>query len=61
MKKPNLAEIRLATMKLLLLPDEEDMSEADWEFMRSDLVGEILEGRYPHVFQWVSYNKDKSQ
>jgi hypothetical protein len=54
-KKPTLAEVQEAVMKLLLLPDGDNaLTEADKEFLRSDLVGELLNLPLPAGFSWES-------
>ena len=51
-KKHTLEEASVAAAKLFLLPsDEARLTEEDFEFLRSDLVGELLEGRWPTVFR----------
>ena len=60
-KKPNLADAQLAALKLLLLPDDDDrLTESDLEFLRSDLVGDLLSGKWPTVLRWTSYGKEKT-
>ena len=40
---PSRADVRLAVLKLLALPDnEDDFSKDDYEFLKSELVGRIL-------------------
>ena len=57
-KKPTLADAQLAALKLLLLPDDEGrLTASDKEFLRSDLVGELLYGKWPTVLRWASYGK----
>jgi hypothetical protein len=57
-KTPILADARLAAMKLLLLPEGYNaLTESDLDFLRSDLVGDLLAGRWPTVFKWTSYGK----
>jgi hypothetical protein len=56
--KSDLADARLATLRLLLLPDDySDLTPSDRAFLRSDIVGELLHGRWPTVFKWSSYGK----
>jgi len=53
-RKHTLADAQEAAARLILLPNNESkMSEADLDFLRSDLVGELLEGKYAHVFDYV--------
>ena len=55
-KKPNLADAKLAVVRLLLLPEDyNDLTKEEIEFLRSDLVGEILSGQWPTVFIWRSF------
>jgi len=57
-KTPTLADARSAALRLLLLPDDDnELTQADLEFLRSDLVGELLEGRWPQAFRWTSYGQ----
>ena len=57
-KRPNLADARLAVVKLLLLPEAyDDLTETDLEFLRSDLVGQILNGKWPTVLRWKGYGE----
>jgi len=45
-----LADARMAAMRLILLPEKyEDFTKEDREFMRSDIVGELLNGEWPTV------------
>jgi hypothetical protein len=40
---PNRADVKLAVLKLMLLPDNEaDFTKDDYEFLKSDLCGKIL-------------------
>jgi hypothetical protein len=40
---PNRATVRLAVLRLMLLPDDEaKFSKDDYEFLKSDLAGSIL-------------------
>ena len=57
-KKYTLDDAQLAAAKLFLLPDDDSkFTKADWEFLRSDLVGELLDGKWPQAFRWTSYGK----
>jgi len=56
-KKHTLADAHEAALRLLLLPGEDAMTKSDLEFLCSDLVGEILEGKWPEAFRWTSYGK----
>lgn len=52
--KPNLADARMAALRLILLPDKyEDLTESDRSFLRSGIVGDLLDGRWPTVFSWT--------
>jgi hypothetical protein len=52
------ADAREAALRLLLLPDSDDeLTQADLEFLRSDLVGDLLSGKWPQAFRWASYGK----
>ena len=54
-KKHTLAAARSAALRLLLLPDDDSaLTESDLDFLRSDLVGELLSGRWPTAFRWTS-------
>jgi hypothetical protein len=49
--KYTLADAQLAAAKLFLLPsDESRFDEADWEFLRSEIAGEVLEGEWRDIF-----------
>jgi|HubBroStandDraft_6_1064221.scaffolds.fasta_scaffold2254956_2 hypothetical protein len=56
-KKHTLADAHEAALRLVLLPDEDALTESDLDFLRSDLVGELLEGKWPEAFRWTSYGK----
>ncbi|PYJ46857.1 MAG: hypothetical protein DME50_13125 [Verrucomicrobia bacterium] len=56
-KPHTLADAHEAALRLILLPDDPDLTTADLDFLRSDLVGELLEGRWPRAFRWTSYRK----
>jgi len=57
-KKYTLADAQEAAARLFLLPDDDSkMTESDLDFLRSDLVGELLAGKWPTVFRWTSYGK----
>jgi transposase len=52
-----LADARMAAMRLILLPEKyEDFTKEDREFMRSDIVGELLNGEWPTVLAFT-FNK----
>lgn len=53
-KRPNLADARMAALRLILLPGKyEELTAEHREFLRSDLVGELLEGEWKGVFAWI--------
>jgi hypothetical protein len=56
-KKYTLAEAQEAAAKLFLFPDNPD--ESDLEFLKSDLVGQLLEGKWPTAFRWTSLGGTK--
>jgi hypothetical protein len=60
-KKPStlrLADARLAMLKLLLMPeDSSEWSDEDIEFLRSDIVRELVSGRWQMIWKTSNYGQ----
>jgi hypothetical protein len=53
-----LADARLAMLRLLMLPDDyADLTESDLEFLRSDIVRELVSGRWQIIWKTSNYGK----
>jgi len=57
-KHPNRADVRLAVLRLLLLPENEaDFTKDDYDFLCSDLAGKILKYWPSELISLTSYKK----
>lgn len=52
--KPGLPEAKWAALRLIALPEKyEDFTTEQKEFMKSNIIGELLDGKWPEAMRFT--------